>query len=52
MKQNEFPPLPDQRQEIHDLTLLKRSSGLSPPEDETLLKMEAQETILPEPSDE
>ena len=43
MDHNEFPPLSDLRQTIHDLTLQKRSSGLSPPDETVLAKLESQE---------
>ena len=46
MKQNELPLLPEQRQVIHDIILLKHFTGLSPPEDEILDRMEAQEHIF------
>ncbi len=52
MEQREYMPLPDQRQTIHDLTLRKRASGLSPPEEKILLEMEANEIIQPEQSDD
>ena len=52
MRQREIRPLLELRHDIHDLTLMKRSTGLSPPEDETLLKLESQEIKLPEQSDE
>ncbi len=40
--------LPEIRQQIHDLTLLKHSTGLSPPETELLLKLESHENNAPE----
>lgn len=52
MEQREYMPLPDQRQTIHDMTLRKRASGLSPPEEEILLEQEAHELNQPEQSDD
>ena len=52
MGQNEFPLLPEIRQQIHDLTLQKHASGLSPPEQEILSKLEGKENYLPEQSDD
>ena len=43
MGQNELPSLPDQRQTIHDLTLRKHASGLSPPEEDILVHVEVTE---------
>ena len=40
MRQNELPQLPELRQEIHHLALMKRS-GLSPPVEEFLEHLEA-----------
>lgn len=48
METNEHQPLPDQRQIIHDLTLQKRATGLSPPEQEILEQLEAEELPLSE----
>ena len=45
MKRNELPPLPDRRQEIHDLILMKHSTGLSPPEEQILNTLEANELL-------
>lgn len=47
MNEKDLMPLPDVRQAIHDLTLMKQSTGLSPPEEELLLLMEAQENCAP-----
>ncbi len=47
MVKSVFPPLPDQRQLIHDLILQMHKSGLSPPEEELVLLMEAQENCAP-----
>jgi len=47
MRTNELPPLPDQRQLIHDLILQMHKTGLSPPEEEIVLLMEAQENCAP-----
>ena len=41
--EREFPSLPELRQTIHDLIIQSHCSGLSPPEEEMLEKMEAQE---------
>ena len=49
MGQNERLRLPDQRQIIHDLTLQKHASGLSPPEEEILARLEATEGYGLEP---
>ena len=43
MKASEIPSLPDQRQTIHNLTLQKHATGLSPPEECILEEQEAQE---------
>ncbi len=43
MEQNELLPLHNRRQEIHDLTLMRRSTGLSPPEELILDTLEAKE---------
>ena len=44
MGQNELPSLLDRRQTIHDLTLQKHdASGLSPPEEDILVCIEATE---------
>ena len=51
MEQREFLPLSGLRHEIHNLTLLKRATGLSPPEDEMLHKLESQEIEIPEQSE-
>ena len=42
----ELVPLPDLRHEIHDLTVQKHSSGLSPPEEEILERLEVQELYV------
>ena len=47
MRPSEIPSLPDQRQTIHNLTLQKHATGLSPPEEEMVLMMEAQENCAP-----
>jgi len=46
MRENLVEMLSDYRQLIHDLTMQKRSTGLSPPEEELLLQMEAQEIVV------
>ena len=46
MRENLVEMLSDYRQLIHDLTIQKRSSGLSPPEEELLLRMESQEDCV------
>ena len=38
----------DIRRMIHDLTILNHSTGLSPPEEELLVKYEADEARIPE----
>ncbi len=43
METNKFPPLPEQREIIHDLTIRKHTTGLSPPEEDILSNMEASE---------
>ena len=43
---NELPLLPEQRQIIHDLTLLQKASGLSPPDQEQLEQLEAKELLV------
>ena len=43
MRENKLLLLHDRRQEIHNLILRMHSSGLSPPEEEILILMEAQE---------
>ncbi len=45
METNKFPPLPEQREIIHDLTIRKHTTGLSPPEEDILSKMEASENF-------
>ena len=47
MKANEIPSLPDQRQAIHDLTLQKHATGLSPPDEDILEKTEAKTIEVP-----
>ncbi len=42
-QKNQFQ-LPDRRQLIHDLTLLKHATGLSPPEEEILASEEGFES--------
>ena len=48
MNEKELLPLRDLRQVIHDLTLMKRSTGLSPPDEKLLLQLESMELNLPE----
>ena len=48
MRENELLPLPDLRRQIHDLTLMKRSTGLSPPEEHMLEQLESIEYSLTE----
>ena len=43
MEQNEFLTLPELRQLIHDMTLQKRATGLSPPEEQLLDRLEMNE---------
>ena len=52
MKQIERLVLHEQRQIIHDLTLLKHATGLSPPEMEMLEQLEADEASEIEPQNE
>ncbi len=52
MKEQTSLPQFELRQEIHDLTVKKRATGLSPPEEEFLLRYEGKELILPEQSDD
>ena len=46
MRENELLPLLDLRQQIHDLTLMKHSTGLSPPEEQILVYLEAKEASV------
>ena len=46
MEQNQSQLLPDLRQQIHDLTVTKRATGLSPPEEHVLEQLEAQESCV------
>ena len=43
MEKHTLPPLPDLRQQIHDLVVRKQASGLSPPQEEILIDLEAKE---------
>ena len=43
METNTLPPLPELRQQIHDLVVRKQASGLSPPQEEILIALEAWE---------
>ena len=46
LEPSELPLLPEQRQIIHDLILLQKASGLSPPEQEQLEQLEAKELLI------
>ncbi len=43
MNKGLLPQLPEQRQLIHDLVMMHRATGLSPPEEEILQKLEGEE---------
>ena len=43
MEKNTLPPLPDLRQQIHDLVIRRQASGLSPPLEAILDYLEARE---------
>lgn len=45
MNTNELTWMQDHRQIIHDLVIQKRATGLSPPEEELLEKLEAEELL-------
>ena len=49
MRENERLPLLDLRQQIHDLTVTKKSTGLSPPQEQILDYLEAMEASAHEP---
>ena len=52
MRENELLALHEKRRIIHDLTLLKHATGLSPPEMEMLEQTEAVEASETEPQNE
>lgn len=52
MLKSNLSSLHEQRQLIHDLTLLKHATGLSPPQMEMLEQLEAEEASETEPRNE
>lgn len=49
MTENQLPQLPDLRETIHDLIIRHHTTGLSPPEEDALTRLESCENNMNDP---